>query len=71
MLSVVMYVFRVSISLFCGYPKSLISGNWSVAAEKYWWMQIPSMSSYISTKLFLIDSSSILPKYDLQMLINR
>ena len=29
MLSVVMYVFRVSISLFCGYPKSMISG-WEV-----------------------------------------
>ena len=24
-LSVVMYVFRVSVSLFCGYPKSMIS----------------------------------------------
>ena len=34
---------------------------------RYW----PSMSSYITTKLFFTDSSSILPKYALQILIKR
>jgi hypothetical protein len=45
--SVVMYIFSVSVSVFCGYPKSRIS----------------SSSSYTSTKLFFTASSSNFPKY--------
>ena len=35
--------------------------------HQYW----PSISSYITTKLFFTDSSSILPKYALQILMKR
>jgi hypothetical protein len=45
--SVVMYIFSVSVSVFCGYPKSRIS----------------SSSSYTRTKLFFTASSSNFPKY--------
>ena len=73
MLSVVIYVLRVSISLFCGYPKSLISGkqNNQTSREKGTAVGIPSISSYINTKLFLTDSSSTFPKYDLAMEMKR
>ena len=72
MLSVVIYVFKVSISLFWGYPKSFISiARLSTSITLETTSNWPSMSSYITTKLFFTDSSSILPKYALQILMKR
>lgn len=50
-----MYIFSVSVSVFCGYPKSNIS----------------SSSSYTSTKLFFTASSSNFPKYAFPSPISR